>query len=59
MDGKGADLRDHAQHIPGDAEVGAVDADLGVEPDLAVARDGRCDVEGHRTCANVLISCGA
>jgi hypothetical protein len=37
VDGEGAGRRDQAQPVPGEAEVGPVDADLGVEPDLAVA----------------------
>src|SRR5262245_5769054 len=41
LDGEGVVHRDRAQQVPGEAEVGPVDVDLGVEPDLAVAPDGR------------------
>src|SRR5262249_33539443 len=39
--------RGHAHQVPGEAEAGPVDVDLGVEPDLAVALDGRRGIEGQ------------
>src|SRR5262249_61622849 len=47
MDGEVVFHRGHAHLIPGEAEVGPVDVDLGVDPDLAVAVDGRRGVEGQ------------
>src|SRR5262245_55183490 len=48
VDSEGVVHRDHAHPIPGEAEVGAVDLDLGVEPDLAVLLDGRRGIEKQR-----------
>src|SRR5215475_11516477 len=39
VDGEGVVHRGHAQLVPGEAEVGPVDGDLGVEPYLAGAGD--------------------
>jgi hypothetical protein len=46
-DGQGGVHRDQAQLIPGHAEVSPVDADHGLQPDLAVTRDGHGGIEGQ------------
>jgi hypothetical protein len=45
VDCVGVFIRGQAHQIPGGAEVGPVDADLGVKPDLAVALDGRRGID--------------
>src|SRR4029453_1646544 len=48
MDGKGVVHGAHAHPIPDEAEVGPVDVDLGVEPNLAVAPDRGRGIKGQR-----------
>ena len=47
VDGEGVVHRGHAHLVPGQAEVGPVDAGLGAEPDLAVAMDRDRGIEGQ------------